>query len=334
MILTKKNGANPRQMVKVSIVIPIYNLESYVAKCLESCINQTLSDIEIICVNDGSKDNSLSIIQNFAATDPRIRIIDTPNQGVVRAREMGVAQAIGAYITFVDGDDYITLDALDTLYAKAVQTDADIVNGAGVKLTPNETSFYSRGEQIQNQEEFIRTSLQRGEFYLHARLFRRSLFEQRTLFCPPEITHNEDVIMVLSLAFGAKKIVSCPAEVYNYMFRETSVTNSFSEKQYLHILAVRRMVLKIFREKSLWEQHQSELLFFMMNALFFVLRYGNPKILLPEDFKLITLRNLFFGNVRKMLKNYHQKSDFRWIHVISLAPKLFAKMMEWARGSN
>ena len=312
-------------MPKISIIIPVYNLEQYVAKCVESCIRQTFGDIEIICVNDGSKDNSLSILRELAVSDRRIHVIDTPNQGVVRARETGIDQARSEYITFIDGDDYIALDAMETLYRLAVNNDADIVNGSIVKMTPDEKiRLISRGDQIQNQEEFIRTAFQNDDFYSPARLFRRSLFEQRTLMCPPEITHNEDVIMVLSLAFHAKIIASCPAEIYYYIYRESSVSNSFSEKQYQHVLAIRRMVWKFFKENGLWKQHQSELLFFMMNALFNVLRYGNPRILLPEDVKVMSLRNLFFGDVRQLLKKYKSISDYRWTFVICLSPKLFA----------
>jgi len=311
-------------MPKISIIIPVYNLEQYIAKCVESCINQTFEDIEIICVNDGSKDQSLFLLKKMAVSDHRIRVIDTSNQGVVRARETGIAQATGEYITFIDGDDYISLAAMETLYRLAIQNDADIVNGSIVKMTPDEKiRLISRGVQIQNQEEFIRTAFQNDDFYSPARLFRRTLFEQRTLICPPDITHNEDVIMVLSLSFNAKTIVSCPAEIYYYVYRESSVSNSFSEKQYQHVLAVRRMVWKFFRESGLWKRHQSELLFFMMNALFNVLRYGNPKILLPEDFKVMSLRNLFFGNVRQLLKKYKPKNDYRCMYVICLSPRLF-----------
>jgi glycosyltransferase involved in cell wall biosynthesis len=312
-------------MPEISIIIPVYNLEQYIAKCVESCIHQTFGSIEIICVNDGSKDRSLSKLEELAVSDPRIRIIDTLNQGVVRAREAGIAQATGDYITFIDGDDYISPDAMETLYRLAVENDADMVNGAIVKMTPDEKILLiNRGDQIQNQEEFIRTAFQNDDFYSPARLFRRTLFEQRTLTCPPEITHNEDVIMVLSLAFNAKIIVSCSAEVYYYVYRKSSVSNSFSEKQYQHVLAVRRMVWKFFRENGLWERHQSEILFFMINALANVLRYGNPKILLPEDFKALSLRNFFFGNVRQLLKKYKSKPDYRWTFVICLSPKIFA----------
>ena len=332
MILKKMNGAKFHPMPKISIIIPVYNLEQYIAKCVETCIRQTFEDIEIICVNDGSQDRSLSILTELAISDKRIRVIDTPNQGVVRARETGIAQATGDYITFIDGDDYIALNAMETLYRHAVQNDADIVNGAIVKMTPDEKKLLiNRGDQIQNQEEFIRTAFQNDDFYSPARLFRRTLFDRRTLTCPPEITHNEDVVMVLSLAFNANIIVSCSTEVYDYVYRKSSVSNSFSEKQYQHVLAVRRMVWKFFEENGILERHRSELLFFMMNALSNVLRYGNPKILLPEDFKFMSLQNLYFGNVRQLLKKYKSKSDYKWTFVICLCPKLFGKLMRCFR---
>ena len=325
MILRKMNGVESYSLPKISIIIPVYNLEQYIVKCIDSCINQTFKDIEIICVNDGSKDHSLSLLTKLAVSDHRIVVIDTPNQGVVRARETGIAQATGDYITFIDGDDYISLDAMETLYRLAIQNDADIVNGSIVKMMPDgKIRLICRGDQIQNQEEFIRTAFQNDDFYSPARLFRRRLFEQRTLTCPSDITHNEDVIMVLSLAFNAKTIVSCPAEIYYYVYRESSISNSFSEKQYQHVLAIRRMVWKFFKENGLWQIYQSELLFFMMNALVNVLRYGNPQILLPEDFKVMSLRNLFHGNVRQIMKKYKQKNDYLWTYVICLSPKLFA----------
>jgi glycosyltransferase involved in cell wall biosynthesis len=288
----------------------------------------------MICVNDGSMDQSLSILTQLATTDQRIHVIDTPNQGVVSARETGIAQAKGEYITFIDGDDYITPDAMETLYQRAVQTNADIVNGVIVKMIPPDKKIViSRGDQIQNQEEFIRTAFQNDDFYSPARLFRRTLFEQRAFVCPPEITHNEDVIMVLSLAFSARTIVSCPTEIYYYIFRESSISSLFSEKQYQHVLAVRRMVWKFFKENGFWKYHQSELLFFMMNALFNVLRYGDYRILLPEDFRVMSLRNLYFGDVRRLLKKYKPKSDYRWMFAACLFPKCFAKMIEFGKKS-
>lgn len=95
---------------KVSIIVPVYNVENYLRKCLDSLINQTLKNIEIICINDGSTDNSLSILEEYASKDERIIVINQENAGVSSARNRGLEIATGEYIAFVDADDSVTPD--------------------------------------------------------------------------------------------------------------------------------------------------------------------------------------------------------------------------------
>ena len=114
-------------MPKVSIVIPTYNVESYLRECLDSVVNQTLKDIEIICVNDGSTDNSLQIIQEYAAKDDRIKVIDKPNSGYGHSMNVGIDNATGEYLGIVEPDDYITLNMYETLYNKAKELDLDFI---------------------------------------------------------------------------------------------------------------------------------------------------------------------------------------------------------------
>lgn len=114
-------------MPKVSVIIPVYNAEKYLNKCLESLINQTLSDIEIICINDGSTDNSLKILQEYAQKDSRIRIIDKKNEGQGKARNLGIELANGEYLAFVDSDDWCELNMYEELYITAKNNDADLV---------------------------------------------------------------------------------------------------------------------------------------------------------------------------------------------------------------
>ena len=99
----------------VSIIIPVYNVESYLAECLDSACNQTLKNIEIICINDGSTDNSLNILQEYEKRDNRISIISQDNRGASRARNIGIQHAKGKYIYFLDSDDYLAHDALEML---------------------------------------------------------------------------------------------------------------------------------------------------------------------------------------------------------------------------
>lgn len=113
--------------VKVSVLVPIYNVEVFLPECLDSLINQTLEDIEIICINDGSKDNSLKIIKEYAKKDKRIKIIDKKNSGYGDSMNQGLKKATGEYIGIVESDDFIDLDAFEKLYTVAKKNDADVV---------------------------------------------------------------------------------------------------------------------------------------------------------------------------------------------------------------
>ena len=114
-------------MTKISVIIPVYNVEKYLKECLNSVINQTLKDLEIICVNDGSIDNSLKIMKEYALKDPRIKILSQKNQGVSEARNFGIKNATGEYVAFLDADDCVSLDFYEKLYTKAKETNSDIV---------------------------------------------------------------------------------------------------------------------------------------------------------------------------------------------------------------
>jgi len=111
---------------KVSVIIPVYNLEKYVSRCLDSVIGQTLQDIEIICINDGSTDKSLDVLRDYETNDPRIRVFDKENRGQGVARNMGIGLAKGEYIGFVDGDDWVEADMYEAMYEAAKKNDADL----------------------------------------------------------------------------------------------------------------------------------------------------------------------------------------------------------------
>ena len=101
---------------KISVIIPVYNVEKYLRECLDSIVNQTFKDIEIICVDDGSTDKSLEILREYEQKDKRIIVISQPNKGVSTARNIGMQQATGKYMMFVDSDDYITQNACELIY--------------------------------------------------------------------------------------------------------------------------------------------------------------------------------------------------------------------------
>lgn len=114
-------------MKKVSIIIPVYNVERYLARCIDSCINQTYNNVEIICVNDGSTDGSLNILEHYKILDSRIQIINKENGGLSSARNAGVAASVGDYILFVDSDDFISCDAVEHIVRNAERNSSDVV---------------------------------------------------------------------------------------------------------------------------------------------------------------------------------------------------------------
>ena len=103
-------------MVEVSVVVPIYNAGKKLDKCIKSILNQTFKDFELILVNDGSTDNSIKICRKYELRDSRVKVIDKENEGSIATRNLGIKKSIGNYITFVDADDYISLDAIEKLY--------------------------------------------------------------------------------------------------------------------------------------------------------------------------------------------------------------------------
>ena len=113
----------------ISIVVPVYNVEKYLHKCVDSILNQTFQDFELILVNDGSTDGSATICETYAATNEKVRVIHKKNGGLSDARNVGIANAIGEYVTYIDSDDYISKEYLEVLQQLLISNNADIAVG-------------------------------------------------------------------------------------------------------------------------------------------------------------------------------------------------------------
>lgn len=204
--------------IVVSIIVPIYNAEQYIQECIESILKQTYIDFELILVDDGSRDRSLEICNTMADEDSRISVIHQDNAGVTRARARGVKAAKGTWITFVDADDWLPHDAIESLIQ--AKGDADIVVG----------NIYSgRCCSDVSLEEYRRICIEGNPIHSgpFAKLFRRELFDSHTFDMPREIIRGEDQIMNVRLAFAAQtapKVVN--KQVYHYRRNENGVMSS------------------------------------------------------------------------------------------------------------
>ena len=169
---------------KVSVIVPAFNVEKYISKCLLSLVNQTLKDIEVIVINDGSTDKTLEIVQKFEELDKRIRIINQENQKQGAARNRGMEIAEGEYVGFVDSDDWVDLDYFEKLYLTAKKYNSDIALATNVRIGNGKTKKRLNIEK----EEFV-TSLQDKIDISHQaknpcptnKIYRRELFEKNKI---------------------------------------------------------------------------------------------------------------------------------------------------------
>ena len=213
--------------IKVSVIIPVYNVAPYLDACLSSCINQTFRDIEIIVVNDGSTDESSDIIQTYVEKDDRFKVITKENQGLIYARKSGWEVASGEYVFHLDGDDYIEPNAIEILYDEVIKQNADYVVANYYDVFGDERHEVWRNSRMKglSGEAFFLCML-RGGFELWARLIRRSLFDD-IIYKP--VVNGEDLFTTMQIMLKVKKPVVVDACIYNYVKRTGSLTNRNEE---------------------------------------------------------------------------------------------------------
>ena len=221
------------QQPLISIIIPCYNIEPYLAKCLDSVLAQTYQNIEVICINDGSKDETGKILDEYARKDSRVIAIHKENGGVTSARFAGLDVAKGEWIGFIDGDDIIDENMYERLYNN-VTDETDISHCGFKKLLPDDTFdyLYGTGEKIfQDTKQGIKDLIEAKfiEPSLCNKLFRRELFVGLQDWLDVSIKINEDTLMnfyLFSKARGSVYEDFCP---YTYILRESSAAAAFNQ---------------------------------------------------------------------------------------------------------
>ncbi len=185
---------------KVTVIIPVYNVAAYLPQCLDSVIAQTLDDIEIICVNDGSKDESLAVLNEYAAQDSRIKIIDKANAGVSAARNDGIAAAQGEYIAFLDGDDFLEPDCLEKVYATAVSGNFDTVVFKHNLIDGNKKTVWNNPEFGCFDEDKL---LYTFSAVIWNKLYRTAFLREKQIGFPLGLKIAEDTIFSLMCFFSS-----------------------------------------------------------------------------------------------------------------------------------
>lgn len=219
--------------MKLSVIIPIFNTEQYLAKCLESVIKQSIQDLQIICINDGSTDNSLEILKEFSRKDSRILIIDQKNQGVSAARNAGLKIAKGKYIGFVDSDDTIAPAFFENLYIIAEREHCNIVFSKSL----SQKSFLKNDKKY-NKKEIIAEILplyfmEDGYNAIWNKLYSVSIITNNNIVFQLDKSHGEDADFNIHYLLHAEHLFNVNYSGYHYRETEGSATRNAAKFNYL-----------------------------------------------------------------------------------------------------
>lgn len=207
-------------MPKISVCIPVYNVEQYIGRCMESVLSQSLKDIEVIVVNDCTPDNSMEIVRRYAERDCRVKVHNhKENHGLMVARSTAYMAANGDYITFLDSDDTLAEKALENLYNAAVGTQADIVSGV-IEYIPTKGAHYLWKNKLLYGSDKIAVfkSLLKDEFghNLCSRLFRRELLQDYQYETFEKATNGEDAVLFYQVVDNSSSVIAIDNIVYEY----------------------------------------------------------------------------------------------------------------------
>ena len=265
-------------MVEISVIIPVYNTEKYLRECLDSIINQTFKDIEIICINDGSTDNSLKILNEYQKLDSRVKIITQNNEGLSSARNTGLDNACGRYIYFIDSDDYLKNSALEKMYTLSEQKKLDLLifklmnfDNETLKkdYTYSDMPFLLKiNKDTFNYHDF-KDNLLEVEVSACTKFFKKELIENKRF---PEGLIFEDSLFIFDYIFDAGRIYFLDECLYSRRLRKDSIIND-ADKKHIDIIKIYDLIYDKFKSKGLYSEYKEKLFMRKVDIIYY--RYSS-----------------------------------------------------------
>lgn len=325
----------------ISVVVPVYNMAQTLSRCLDSIVNQTFNQIEIILVDDGSTDGSGTLCDYYMQQDNRIKVFHIENQGLVNARKRGVLAATGDYVCFVDSDDYIDINAVQSMYHMTENGELDMV-GCGCFIDNHGTSGWMgnlaasgvyEGVSFENLKGRMMYDMQKcGPAVFQSascKLFRKSILSKVIMLIDNQITIGEDAAIVYGCLLNAKKIVLSDCGFYHYVVRDNSMTqsknNSFFEKIYLF----QKYMKNSFAEYDTAYKLEKQLNWYLLHLIdmgtanVYGIRH-NKDIMLMKDPKLHGKKVVLYGAGKAGKKYYLQILRENTMDVIAWVDKRLA----------
>lgn len=292
-----------KQKPLISIIVPVYNVEKYLNKCVDSILEQTFKDFELILVDDGSSDQSPDICDKYAAVNKNIKVFHQVNKGQAKARKVGLIAAKGEYVFFVDSDDWLEPDALEVACDCALKNDADIVtfdayfnysyHRVPVKQPVKSGCFDKKGLIKHIYPKMIYS----GRFFYFGiyaamwnKIFRRSIVEPNMLNVDERIRIGEDGVATFATFLDANKVCVLGGKyLYNYRDNNLSMTRSYFEKQFNNTVLLIDALRKINKQKNIYDLTKQIDYYFMYNiySIFIEEFYYRYKKSLPARYKYL-----------------------------------------------
>jgi glycosyltransferase involved in cell wall biosynthesis len=273
-------------MKQVTVIVPFYNVEAYIGECLESLVNQTYRNIEILCIDDCSVDSSLDIAASYADRDPRLRIIrHKQNKGLGGARNTGIINATGEYICFVDSDDYVSKSFVESLYHAISKSNCDLaICNFFFNTDGSIKPFYKtyKNEIITIQKNNIFEIVSQINLSCWNKIYKKNLLTENDIY-QPEHRYYEGVLFWIKTVFYSYSICTISKSLYYYRQRPESIMTSYSQKHIDDRFEFIEQIYAFVKNNILQSQHinvtkiENDSLLFMMNQLL----YG--KTLLSES---------------------------------------------------
>ncbi len=263
---------------KISVIIPVYNVEKYLRECLDSVINQTFRDIEIICINDGSTDNSLNILEEYKRIDKRIKIIHQKNKGMSVARNNGMKIAKGKYICFVDSDDWVDKKMCELFYLISKKNNLDIlVGGSNLiyerrvlrKIVKTDSRYSLSNLKTFDNEIFYWKNINnlfQINLCVWGKLYKKDFLKKINISFPEGMFH-EDYLFYLKTILLANKIGLLRNNLYNYRkLRKGAITYKIKDKNLMDIIKIMEMCKEFLVEKGFWDELKKEFIEFKFDT--------------------------------------------------------------------
>ena len=276
-------------MKKVSVIVPVYNVEKYLIKSVDSLVNQTLEDIEIIVVNDGSTDNSKKIIETYKKKYPnKIKYLEKPNGGLSDARNFGMPHATGEYIAFLDSDDYVELNTYEKMYNKAKEENADMVECDFIWEYPNKRKI-DTGIIYNGKKEMLTYA----RVVAWNKLIKRALLEKNKIEFPKGLRY-EDVEFFYKMIPYYNKVSFVKEPLIHYIQRESSISKVQNERT-KEIFEVLNNVIEYYKKNNLYNEYKDELEYtytrlLLCSSLFRMVKIKDKKV--KKELINITWKNL------------------------------------------